>query len=744
MTSPYTYQDATSSYHAAAATSSSAAASYHHRTADVALAIPPSPSVIASPSVYPADLLQPRAIPASAHLRGIAAAQGTYIEPVTRTHRRRASVSRSRTGCWPCRIRRKKCTNEHPVCAHCSRLGLTSDCVYGPCPEHLRTLEDKRRAASELGVRIRMVAKSRAASQRPASQQLHQPQLQLFQQQFMRSSFSSSSSSSSAVGAGLATTGDDDSIITQQLLHRLHENDGASQISTLEEEFYSLNCGSGRRAEYASLPFFLKLSFNSMDPIADCVGKFERFVDEIPEGIYNDRMSRPMQLLLFSTYVRYASRLLFPALYLYIDPGGFDFGLLLLNLATSDWWLWRSMCAIGAAYFTSIGQGAAFDESVIDDCMKHFHNVAAELISRPLVSSTIPNEELEIVLMLGWNVFTLCRLRQSKDTEALRMIWNLISHYSLLVEDVGDKACCTVRIVTAHAMAADILLATQTPEVLPMLAATYSAMLDDHSEGKRVFRVGLGTGVGISTPVLLFLASALDTEHRALWSEHEEGDSHTSRTLQAESTETMLARFTVELDTAHPTTQRCTLLMRVAVQVYLTVFCSTAKQEQQLRRVPGLGGGEVPAVVRDSLVVRGLVVRFARILAMEFMGLRKPRVLRPEEEESRQFLMDMRGQELERCLQWAIVVVASVTTPDAMLWDGAADCDVVSSDMIDDNMPCRNVYREVFEYNGRQRFGNWHGAWEVVQQTWAEANWRAGKSWRQVIREDDRLMPILF
>lgn len=35
--------------------------------------------------------------------------------------------SRSRKGCWTCRIRHKSCPEEHPICSQCNRLSLTCD-----------------------------------------------------------------------------------------------------------------------------------------------------------------------------------------------------------------------------------------------------------------------------------------------------------------------------------------------------------------------------------------------------------------------------------------------------------------------------------------------------------------------------------------------------------------------------------------------------------------------------------------
>ncbi|GME99760.1 unnamed protein product [Ambrosiozyma monospora] len=37
------------------------------------------------------------------------------------------SSARSKNGCWTCRLRRKRCPEQRPVCSECVRLGLTCD-----------------------------------------------------------------------------------------------------------------------------------------------------------------------------------------------------------------------------------------------------------------------------------------------------------------------------------------------------------------------------------------------------------------------------------------------------------------------------------------------------------------------------------------------------------------------------------------------------------------------------------------
>lgn len=49
-------------------------------------------------------------------------------EPASRhAKRQKGSGPRSKTGCWTCRVRKKKCFEDRPSCRQCSRLGLTCD-----------------------------------------------------------------------------------------------------------------------------------------------------------------------------------------------------------------------------------------------------------------------------------------------------------------------------------------------------------------------------------------------------------------------------------------------------------------------------------------------------------------------------------------------------------------------------------------------------------------------------------------
>ncbi|CAR24116.1 DNA-binding transcriptional regulator UME6 [Lachancea thermotolerans CBS 6340] len=52
----------------------------------------------------------------------------TPSSPKEKPRRKNNSGSRSRTGCWICRLRKKKCTEEKPSCHNCLRLNL--ECFY--------------------------------------------------------------------------------------------------------------------------------------------------------------------------------------------------------------------------------------------------------------------------------------------------------------------------------------------------------------------------------------------------------------------------------------------------------------------------------------------------------------------------------------------------------------------------------------------------------------------------------------
>lgn len=71
-------------------------------------------------------------------------------EPVDETKKAR----RSRSGCWICRLRKKKCTEEKPACFNCQRLNL--DCFFDAIkPDFVSNPEKKKEKMEEIKIKTR-------------------------------------------------------------------------------------------------------------------------------------------------------------------------------------------------------------------------------------------------------------------------------------------------------------------------------------------------------------------------------------------------------------------------------------------------------------------------------------------------------------------------------------------------------------------------------------------------------------
>ncbi|KAF2812002.1 uncharacterized protein BDZ99DRAFT_285148 [Mytilinidion resinicola] len=75
-----------------------------------------------------------------------------------------SSRSRSTTGCWTCRLRRKKCDEQSPACSVCTSLALTCH-GYGPRPQWM----DGQARESWMAENIRRVVKETASQKRRAA-----------------------------------------------------------------------------------------------------------------------------------------------------------------------------------------------------------------------------------------------------------------------------------------------------------------------------------------------------------------------------------------------------------------------------------------------------------------------------------------------------------------------------------------------------------------------------------------------
>lgn len=74
--------------------------------------------------------------------------------------------TRSRNGCWICRLRKKKCSEEKPHCYNCQRLNL--DCFYNTDkPDFISDPEKKKLKLQEIKIKTRE-AKRNAMRKRPA------------------------------------------------------------------------------------------------------------------------------------------------------------------------------------------------------------------------------------------------------------------------------------------------------------------------------------------------------------------------------------------------------------------------------------------------------------------------------------------------------------------------------------------------------------------------------------------------
>jgi hypothetical protein len=59
-------------------------------------------------------------------------------------------ISRSKNGCWTCRIRKKKCTEERPFCIQCGKLGITCDGYSDIKPDFVIDMTLQREKLNEI------------------------------------------------------------------------------------------------------------------------------------------------------------------------------------------------------------------------------------------------------------------------------------------------------------------------------------------------------------------------------------------------------------------------------------------------------------------------------------------------------------------------------------------------------------------------------------------------------------------
>ncbi|VEU19636.1 DEKNAAC100357 [Brettanomyces naardenensis] len=77
----------------------------------------------------------------------------------------KAPGPRKKTGCWTCRLRRKKCTEERPACAECVRLGLQCQGYGKERPAFMTNSELAKKMMEEIK-RVTLTQKRRGSKQR--------------------------------------------------------------------------------------------------------------------------------------------------------------------------------------------------------------------------------------------------------------------------------------------------------------------------------------------------------------------------------------------------------------------------------------------------------------------------------------------------------------------------------------------------------------------------------------------------
>lgn len=71
---------------------------------------------------------------------------------------------RSKQGCWTCRLRKKKCDEERPLCLICTSLSIT--CYgYGPKPTWMNDPEQERAVANNLKEIVRHTSRHKSGRQ---------------------------------------------------------------------------------------------------------------------------------------------------------------------------------------------------------------------------------------------------------------------------------------------------------------------------------------------------------------------------------------------------------------------------------------------------------------------------------------------------------------------------------------------------------------------------------------------------
>ncbi|ODV63690.1 Zn(II)2Cys6 transcription factor domain-containing protein ASCRUDRAFT_67767 [Ascoidea rubescens DSM 1968] len=88
---------------------------------------------------------------------------GFFLKP-SLTRKRIATSPRSKTGCWTCRIRHKKCDETRPVCKNCSKINIKCDQYYDPKPIYMADEEEKKKKLREISLMWKSRYKSKKSN----------------------------------------------------------------------------------------------------------------------------------------------------------------------------------------------------------------------------------------------------------------------------------------------------------------------------------------------------------------------------------------------------------------------------------------------------------------------------------------------------------------------------------------------------------------------------------------------------
>ncbi|KAK9469308.1 hypothetical protein V1512DRAFT_255953 [Lipomyces arxii] len=464
----------------------------------------------------------------------VSSATSTRVRVFTPGHRRRASVPRSRNGCWTCRLRRKKCPEERPACSACIRLSLTCD-GYGVRPEFMKSPQ----AMDSMRQTIRQNIRAYKTRQ---------------------GSFDSSAEARSQ---------------TRNLSQSSMRED-IQELSSVTSLSPPADIRFMQSARLQALPRFLDIDIVSLQIQPTTLSLLSLYVHEVPSSVLDESMDPPTQIFLALIYFRMTARLLFPALFLQADDN-VDVKLIMYDCVIRDKWLWRSVCDLASVYRSVVEQKHARLEN-----LSFLQSVQARIDSEVDIVMATPRQSLSeqhlaTTMFLIWNVLTLNRLIGLIDTSSLQKLSRLVSHLSLLSAR-SPISHPIVRIVVAHAMYTDLVLASMSthPQIL---AGIYSDMLTAHLHGSPIFKTGAGTDVPVVTYLLLLLSKAISLNH--------EQEKSTKSVLELESVLCALDGFVLDPDAEKSTTERCSQMFRLAVIVYLS--CSmgqgTHAQIRQSKKV---------------------------------------------------------------------------------------------------------------------------------------------------------------